>query len=305
VLWSTCPDYGPSFVSIFFLSFKYAKAINIQIILYRGIALTSSKSTGAAQPRTSRSPLYLSCTFLPSYYPLYPWFTQVCVSRCLLAHNALVPHLALAVRHFILRRISFAAHLENSKSALTTSRYLRLMLMSAVQMVWSVTITSYTLWFTTISIPMRPWTNWADVHSDWLRIDTFATLFTPQKVITTYYILWWTVPASTIIFVAFFAFSRSVLEDYQRYFMWFRTRVLRMDASNKPTQGSLTKAIGYDCLLISDSNLFADMIYLFSQPSLRKERTVKGINDHILSPVLQHPFSLAHRYPKQPRRHQL
>jgi Pheromone A receptor len=175
-----------------------------------------------------------------------------CMSHSsLLAHHTYVFCLALALRHFMLRRISFAAHLQTSNSALTTSRYLRLMLMSAMQMVWSVTVTSYTLWFTTISIPMRPWTNWADVHSDWLRIDTYATVFTPQIVITTYYILWWTIPASTIIFVGFFAFGRDAVGEYKRCFVWFRTRVLRLDAGNKSTKGSFAKVltIGYDCFI--------------------------------------------------------
>jgi pheromone a factor receptor len=105
--------------------------------------------------------------------------------------------------------------------------------MSAVQMVWSITVTSYTLWFTTISIPIRPWTTWADVHSNWLRIDTYATVFTPQEVLTSYYILWWTVPASTIIFVAFFAFGRDALLEYKKCFVWFRTRVLRQSAGTQ------------------------------------------------------------------------
>ncbi|KAF8239214.1 fungal pheromone STE3G-protein-coupled receptor [Tricholoma matsutake] len=144
---------------------------------------------------------------------------------------------ALALRHFMLRRISFAAHLQNSNSALTTSRYLRLMLMAVVQMLWSAIVTSYTLWFTTISIPIRSWTNWADVHSDWLRIDLYSTLFTPPIVIETYYILWWTIPASTIIFVGFFAFGRDALDEYKKCFAWFRTRVLRRGAGSKPAKG--------------------------------------------------------------------
>lgn len=188
------------------------------------------------QPRTSPSSLYLFNTFLPLCYPPHPWYTLV-RSLYLLVYYSHFSRLALALRHFMLRRISFAAHLQNSNSALTTSRYLRLMLMAVVQMLWSAIVTSYTLWFTTISIPIRSWTNWADVHSDWLRIDLYSTLFTPPIVIETYYILWWTIPASTIIFVGFFAFGRDALDEYKKCFAWFRTRVLRRGAGSKPAKG--------------------------------------------------------------------
>ena len=32
-------------------------------------------------------------------------------------------------------------------------------------MIWIVTVTSYALWFTSVTVPIRPWTNWDDVLS--------------------------------------------------------------------------------------------------------------------------------------------
>ncbi|KAJ7182461.1 pheromone A receptor-domain-containing protein [Mycena crocata] len=125
----------------------------------------------------------------------------------------------LALRHFIHRRISFAAHLDASHSALTTSRYLRLMLMAILEMIWSITVTSYTLWFTTVSIPLRPYISWADVHSNFSRIDTYPTLFMPGIVVRAYYFLWWLVPVSTFAFVAMFAFGRDAVEEYKKCFL--------------------------------------------------------------------------------------
>lgn len=156
----------------------------------------------------------------------------------LLASIIALVYAGLALRHFMLRRISFAAHLNATQSALTTSRYLRLMLMAGLQMIWGVTTTSYALWFTVIGIPIRPWTTWADVHSDFSRIDQYTVLFTPQQVLTGYYVLWWIVPISTLIFVAFFAFGSDAVEEYKKCFIWFRTRVLRQTISTEPTKGS-------------------------------------------------------------------
>lgn len=126
----------------------------------------------------------------------------------------------------MLRRISFAAHLSTAQSALTTSRYLRLMLMASLLMIWSLIITAYSLWFNFMAVPLRPWTTWADVHSDFVRIDTYATVFTPLPILTGYYILWWMIPISTLIFVAFFAFGKDAVEEYTKCFLWFRSRVL-------------------------------------------------------------------------------
>ncbi|KAG5641595.1 Pheromone B beta 1 receptor [Asterophora parasitica] len=160
------------------------------------------------------------------------WLPPLVVSIASLVYSA------LALRHFMIRRVSFAAHLNVSQSALTTSRYLRLMLMAALQMIWGITTTSYALWFTVIGIPLRPWTTWDDVHSDFSRIDQYYSAFTPQKVLTSYYVLWWFVPVSTWIFVAFFAFGADAMEEYKKCFMWFRTRVLRQTVSANPTKHS-------------------------------------------------------------------
>lgn len=138
----------------------------------------------------------------------------------------------------MLRRISFTAHLNASRSSLTTSRYLRLMLMAALQMVWSLTTTAYALWFTVIAVPLRPWTTWADVHSNFLRIDQFPSILTPPTILTGYYVLWWIVPTSTFIYVAFFAFGREAVDEYKKCFVWFRTHILRQKNTGQSVKGS-------------------------------------------------------------------
>jgi hypothetical protein len=123
------------------------------------------------------------------------------------------------------RRITFARHLESSRNGLTTSRYFRLMLMAVVEMIWNIMVTSYTLWFSYMDI--RPWTNWDDVHSNFSRIDLYSTAFTPQIVLSSFYLIWWVIPASTFIFVAFFAFGKDAMEEYKTCIVWFRRNVLK------------------------------------------------------------------------------
>nr|BDD37065.1 pheromone receptor [Rhizopogon roseolus] len=160
----------------------------------------------------------------PTTYVSIPAIFLIWVPPLLLSVIALGFACAAFV-HFMKRRITFARHLESSRNGLTTSRYFRLMLMAVVEMIWNIMITSYTLWFSTMD--MRPWTNWDNVHSNFSRIDLYATLFTPRIVLSSFYLIWWIIPASTFIFVAFFAFGKDAVEEYKACIVWVRRNILK------------------------------------------------------------------------------
>ncbi|KAG1751797.1 pheromone A receptor-domain-containing protein [Suillus lakei] len=136
--------------------------------------------------------------------------------------------------HFMRRRATFTRHVGTSRNGLTTSRYFRLMLMAVVEMIWNIVVTSYTLWFSTMD--MRPWTNWDDVHSNFSRVDLYASAFTPQIVITNFYLVWWVVPTSTFIFVAFFAFGKDAVDEYKACISWLR-RISLKQTTEQTTSG--------------------------------------------------------------------
>jgi len=138
---------------------------------------------------------------------------------------------AMALRHFVIRRLTFAAHLESAHPSLNTSRYLRLTAMAMMQMVWSLCITISTLIVTSQTVPLRPWTHWADVHSDWLRVDKLSLVFTPADVERSYAVLWWLIPISTFIFVGFFAFGKEAVDEYTKCIMWVKRRFLPNSSS--------------------------------------------------------------------------
>ncbi|KAJ2916348.1 hypothetical protein MD484_g4053, partial [Candolleomyces efflorescens] len=174
-----------------------------------------------------------------TYYSIVAIFL-IWVPPLALAFGSVV-YSALALRHFVVRRLTFAAHLQASNSALTTSRYLRLMSMAAIQMVGSITITSYALWFTSIAMPLRPWTNWDDVHSDFLRVDQYLTRFVPPALTRPFYVSWWFTPISTFIFVAFFSFGKDALDEYKKCFSWIRSKIFRRSESS----GKSKKGLGF------------------------------------------------------------
>ncbi|KIJ64368.1 hypothetical protein HYDPIDRAFT_154822 [Hydnomerulius pinastri MD-312] len=139
---------------------------------------------------------------------------------------ATLVYASLALYHFVRRRISFATHLQNSNSTLTTHRYLRLMAMAVTEIVWGTALTSFDL-YNNIAPGLRVWDNWADVHSNFSRVDLFATIELPPAFLNAQYLFWWSMPASAFIFFIFFGFGEEARKEYSKVISLFRRHVLR------------------------------------------------------------------------------
>ncbi|KAJ7278849.1 GPCR fungal pheromone mating factor, partial [Mycena rebaudengoi] len=137
---------------------------------------------------------------------------------------ALVALLTLIVSGFAYvgfhqRRMTFDTFLKNQNSSFTVSRYLRLMIITAVLGVWDTIVVCICLVFTYRN-GLLPWTSWADVHWDFSRIDVYPILFIPPEIMTWTYVSWWTVPISGFMFFAFFSFGEDAVAEYGPWFKW-------------------------------------------------------------------------------------
>ncbi|KAF4590489.1 hypothetical protein EYR38_009790 [Pleurotus pulmonarius] len=163
------------------------------------------------------------------------WFPQLLFSVLTLIYAA------LALHHFIRRRITFAAHLQNSNSALTPNRYLRLIAMSITEMLYGSALTSLNLYNNTLN-GLRPYKSWEDVHFGFGRIDTYAKILYPQKFYKLMLLFWWTMPITAVIFFVFFGFGEEAKKEYGKLWVWIRKNVLRRKDSEKakmiPLSGS-------------------------------------------------------------------
>lgn len=81
--------------------------------------------------------------------------------------------------------------------SLTVSRFMWLILMSVLHMVWALNHRIYPSLYRLIHSVET-----ADLHSDFLRVDQFYLCIFPENVQHSYYFLWWTVHSSTFIFFA-------------------------------------------------------------------------------------------------------
>ncbi|KDQ23635.1 B mating type pheromone receptor [Pleurotus ostreatus PC15] len=163
------------------------------------------------------------------------WFPQLLFSVLTLIYAA------LALHHFIRRRITFAAHLQNSNSALTPNRYLRLIAMSITEMLYGSALTSLNLYNNTLN-GLRTYKSWEDVHFGFGRIDTYAKILYPQKFYKLMLLFWWTMPITAVIFFVFFGFGEEAKKEYGKLWAWTRRNVLRRKDSEKakmiPLSGS-------------------------------------------------------------------
>ncbi|KIJ08355.1 hypothetical protein PAXINDRAFT_88958 [Paxillus involutus ATCC 200175] len=139
---------------------------------------------------------------------------------------ATLVYAATSLYHFIRRRISFATHLQGSNSSLTTHRYLRLMAMAVTEMVWGTALTSFDL-YNNIVPGLRVWDNWADVHSNFSRVDLYPTMLFPPAFLRSEYLFWWSIPVSAYIFFLFFGLGEEARKEYSKVITFFRRHVFR------------------------------------------------------------------------------
>lgn len=100
------------------------------------------------------------------------------------------------------------------------------MLLAVAEMILSVGSTALALWSATFV--MRPWTNWADVHWGFSRVDTFRAFELSPSSLTSFYALWWMLPISSFLFFLFFAFGQDAVQEYGACLKWIGTHIFRL-----------------------------------------------------------------------------
>jgi pheromone a factor receptor len=112
------------------------------------------------------------------------------------------------------------------------------MFMAVVLMFWGFLIISFNMWFT-MKRGLRPWISWDNVHVGFSRIALFPTLLIPRKELVYTYLLWWTIPISSVLFFGFFSFGQDAMKEYRACYVWVRKTVFRVpEAPTKAPLGS-------------------------------------------------------------------
>ncbi|KAG8708615.1 hypothetical protein FRC09_001130 [Ceratobasidium sp. 395] len=141
----------------------------------------------------------------------------------------------LALLRFLRRRADFQKDLQSKQSSLTTGYYLRLVALSVTEMLFATTMTIYVLAVTVEDGGLSPWISWEHVHSNWHRIGQFPKILTPDSFWGRIWIIWYIGPIASVIFFAFFGFSREARVEYSKAWRWVQRLVFRIQPKSQPS----------------------------------------------------------------------
>ncbi|KAF9261048.1 STE3-like pheromone receptor [Marasmius fiardii PR-910] len=150
---------------------------------------------------------------LPAYFLYFMW-------PLFLGTISLV-YSFLNLRSFYNRRLQFS-NLVATTSGMNTSRYIRLMLLSCVDIMFTLPLGSYLLYASINGVPLRPWISWEDTHYDFGRVGLFPAIVwrsNPQRLVALEFNRWLGVFCA-ILFFALFGFASEAKKNYSSAFWW-------------------------------------------------------------------------------------
>jgi pheromone a factor receptor len=124
----------------------------------------------------------------------------------------------LSIRAFLERRKQFNELLSGSNN-LNSSRYLRLMILASMEILFTVPISAFFLHLN-VAHGLRPWKGWADTHSNFSRVIEYpAIIWTNLPYLLTAFELYrWLLVFCAFLFFGFFGFADEARKNYRRAF---------------------------------------------------------------------------------------
>ncbi|CAK5271732.1 unnamed protein product [Mycena citricolor] len=144
----------------------------------------------------------------------------------------------MSLCEFNRRRAQFAMLLSNSNnaSALSISRYFRLMMIATIELIVDTPIGAYGLYLSIKHSPIHPWISWANTHYNFGFVSQVPSVFwkaNPATVITLELFRWMPVVCA-FVFFALFGFAAEARRHYSLAFWAIAKRLGYMPSSNSP-----------------------------------------------------------------------
>lgn len=162
--------------------------------------------------------------FYPGYfYHLAPTSSSVSRNIRLCRYVGSVPHRkahsnilsAIALYHFVQTRVVFSSILQVSDSPMPTNRYIRLITMSVMLVLWGTVLTSVTIW-ANASHGLQPWVSLENVHSKWNHAEAYIWILMSPQTRSLALLSWWAIPVSSVIFFVFLGFGEDAVSEYKK-----------------------------------------------------------------------------------------
>jgi pheromone a factor receptor len=128
----------------------------------------------------------------------------------------------------------FLRYLKDFAPAVTTSDFIRLLVMALAEMTLALSFNSILLW-RELKQGYYTYHGWADIHSNFSRIRLVPTFILTEEVHFWFIFGRWMPTVSSLIVFAIFSFTEDVVKDYRDDFTWLLRVVLPgVSRSEKP-----------------------------------------------------------------------
>ncbi|KAK1225163.1 a-factor receptor [Marasmius sp. AFHP31] len=150
---------------------------------------------------------------LPAYFLYFMW--PIVLGSVSLVYSC------LNLRSFYIRRLQFAQFM-NSNTSMNMSRYLRLMILSVVDILFTIPLGAYVVYIGTHGVDLQPWISWDETHFNWLRVvqvPAFIWRNDASFQISIELNRWLSVFCA-FLFFALFGFASEAKKNYRTAFWW-------------------------------------------------------------------------------------
>ncbi|KAJ8075672.1 a-factor receptor [Marasmius tenuissimus] len=150
---------------------------------------------------------------LPAYFLYFMW--PIVLGAISFVYSC------LNLYSFYIRRAQFAQFM-SSNSAMNMSRYLRLMILSIVDILFTIPLGSYVVYIATHNVILKPWISWEDTHFNWLRVVPIPALIwrNDESFQISVELNRWLSVLCAFLFFALFGFASEAKKNYKIAFWW-------------------------------------------------------------------------------------
>lgn len=154
----------------------------------------------------------------PAYVLVFAW---PMVIGCFSAYYCVRTIIELAQR-----RAQFMEFLAMNKN-LSSSRYFRLMGLAGIEMLCTIPLGAYVLYLNATSEPVYPYISWENVHSDFSRVEQFASVQWRMSgpTVLAIELSRWLLVICAFVFFAFFGFADEARKNYRLAYVSVAKRV--------------------------------------------------------------------------------
>jgi pheromone a factor receptor len=156
-----------------------------------------------------------------------------CKYPALASHFSPVAHLLTAMNIYQLyKRVHQVKEMISSNSGLNRGLYIRLMVLSSVEIFGTIPLASYYMSLD-VKEGIERWVSWAYIHSDYSVVEQIPSIIWKHdsEMVVGVEMFRWSLVLCAFIFFAFFGFAGEARENYRRMFKWVVRRVRYLTSS--------------------------------------------------------------------------